>query len=292
MTEGLYRGDCLDWLRGLEDGCVDAVFCDPPYPEISRQYGRMTEDDWTAMMHSVVRECRRVLTGTGSAMFVLQPNSHHVGSMRSWLWEFMAWVCREWNMVQDLWWWNVSAPPTVHCHAAKGLSRPSLKAIVWVGPSDCYRDQQGILWTESDRNRMTRAAHRSDALTYSPSGHSGRADRWVSSAGKRGGVTPFNVWPIPNSNSTSSAGAHGHGAGTPLALTSKMVRYITPPSGLVIDPFLGSGTTAVAAIRLGRRWAGAEITPEYWPIIEARVAEAEAEMSQRLPLEFAEEATE
>ncbi len=288
-AEGLYRGDCLDWLRSLPDGCVDAVFCDPPYPEIDRQYGRLTEAEWEGLMHSAVRECRRVLTSTGSAMFVLQPNSRKVGSMRGWLWEFMAWVCREWNMVQDLWWWNVAAPPTVHCQEVNGLSRPSLKALVWCGERDCYRDQDAILWNESAGNAAARATCRSNALTHKPSGHMFRERRILEAAVRRGGVTPFNVWPIPNS--VDAAGSNGHGARTPLALTSKMVSYLTPPGGLVIDPFLGSGTTAVAAIRLGMRWGGAEMEPTYWPMIEKRVAEAEAEMSQRLPLEFGNEET-
>jgi site-specific DNA-methyltransferase (adenine-specific) len=50
-----------------------------------------------------------------------------------------------------------------------------------------------------------------------------------------------------------------------------LVRLVTPPGGVVLDPFLGSGTTAVAAILEGFEWIGVEKTAEYWPIIEARV---------------------
>jgi hypothetical protein len=52
--------------------------------------------------------------------------------MRPWLFEFMAKWCREWNMVQDAWWWNHTTAPTVHCQRKYGLMRPSLKACVWV----------------------------------------------------------------------------------------------------------------------------------------------------------------
>jgi site-specific DNA-methyltransferase (adenine-specific) len=58
----------------------------------------------------------------------------------------------------------------------------------------------------------------------------------------------------------------------PLALMRYLVKLVTPPGGTVLDPFLGSGSTAVAAILEGFEWIGCEMTEDYWPIIEARVA--------------------
>jgi len=63
----------------------------------------------------------------------------------------------------------------------------------------------------------------------------------------------------------------------PIALMRYLVKLVTPPNGTVLDPFLGSGTTAVAAILEGFNWMGCEMTEDYWPIIEARVAWAEAQ---------------
>ena len=134
MTIKLYRGDCLDVLAKLPAGSVDAVVTDPPYPGIDRPYGRWSEAEWWGLMMGVCRETRRILKPHGSAVFILQPNSVHVGSMRGWLWRFMAWACDDWNMVQDAWWWNHSTPPTVHCQRSRGLMRGSLKACVWCGP--------------------------------------------------------------------------------------------------------------------------------------------------------------
>jgi site-specific DNA-methyltransferase (adenine-specific) len=54
-----------------------------------------------------------------------------------------------------------------------------------------------------------------------------------------------------------------------------LIRLVTPPQGVVLDPFLGSGTTAVAAVLEGFNWIGCELTEDYWPIIEARVVWAE-----------------
>jgi DNA modification methylase len=84
-----HLGDCRDVLPTIPDASINAVFCDPPYPEISRDYGRMTEDEWHDMMHTVVVECRRILKPKGSAAFVLQPNYGKIGQTRLWAWEFL-----------------------------------------------------------------------------------------------------------------------------------------------------------------------------------------------------------
>jgi site-specific DNA-methyltransferase (adenine-specific) len=67
----------------------------------------------------------------------------------------------------------------------------------------------------------------------------------------------------------------------PLALMRYLVKLVTPPNGTVLDPFLGSGSTAVAAILEGFEWIGCEMTEDYFPIIEARVEWA---MNQPKPM--------
>ena len=269
-------GDCRDVLATMPPGCVDAVVTDPPYPEISRDYGRMTEADWHAMMRQVVGETRHALTATGSAMFVLQANSERVGRMRPWLWEFMAWTAREWNQIQDVWWWNHTAQVTMHA-SQRGLMRPSVKACVWLGPEDAYRNQNAILWTESDDNKAQRASGRlNNNLHKYPSGGTNRKLRQVMSAARRGGVTPFNLWPIANANSTSSGGAYGHGAATPFLLCRRWVEYISSDGAIVLDPFAGSGTVGQAALLLSRRFIGCEIFPTYHAVARRRLGAAYA----------------
>ena len=60
----------------------------------------------------------------------------------------------------------------------------------------------------------------------------------------------------------------------PVTLLSWIANLITPPGGVILDPFLGSGSTVVAAITNGFDIIGCELTDEYWPIIEGRVAHA------------------
>lgn len=58
----------------------------------------------------------------------------------------------------------------------------------------------------------------------------------------------------------------------PLELVRYLVRLVTPPDGRVLDPFIGSGTTAEAAILERFRFIGVELTAVYLPLIEQRIA--------------------
>ena len=75
-------------------------------------------------------------------------------------------------------------------------------------------------------------------------------------------------------NDSGHARQNHHPTVKPVALMRYLIRLVTPPGGLVLDPFLGSGTTAVAAILEGFEWIGCELTAEYLPIIEARTLHA------------------
>ena len=107
-------------------------------------------------------------------------------------------------------------------------------------------------------------------------GHGKRESTMLESAIRRGGTAPFNLIPLSNARGHTSAGAHGHGAGTPIALARWWVRYICPPGGTVLDPFGGSGTTAVAALTEGRSCVLVEKEAAYVEIARRRIAEAEA----------------
>jgi site-specific DNA-methyltransferase (adenine-specific) len=68
----------------------------------------------------------------------------------------------------------------------------------------------------------------------------------------------------------------------PVDLMRYLIRLVTPKGGTVLDPFLGSGTTAVAAIQEGVNWIGCEREPEYVAIIEARIVAAQPGMGFNL----------
>jgi site-specific DNA-methyltransferase (adenine-specific) len=73
----------------------------------------------------------------------------------------------------------------------------------------------------------------------------------------------------------------------PVALMRWLIRLIAPPGGLVLDPFMGSGTTGVAAVQEGRDFVGIEREAEYHRIAEARIAEARIAHAEEQQLQLA-----
>lgn len=76
-----------------------------------------------------------------------------------------------------------------------------------------------------------------------------------------------DVWVIP-----TSSGGDGHGAQFPLALPGRCIGLSTSPGDVVLDPFVGSGTSVVAALALGRRGVGLDTSREYLAVAEAKVS--------------------
>ncbi|MCH2405749.1 MAG: site-specific DNA-methyltransferase, partial [Nitrosopumilus sp.] len=79
----------------------------------------------------------------------------------------------------------------------------------------------------------------------------------------------FSVWDI---STTSYKGAHF--AVYPPELIERPILSTCPPNGIVIDPFMGSGTTAVVAKNNGRQYIGCELNPEYAELSEKRISES------------------
>jgi DNA modification methylase len=79
----------------------------------------------------------------------------------------------------------------------------------------------------------------------------------------------LDVWEIP----AESATRVGHPAPFPVDLPARLIDLYTYRGDLVLDPFVGSGTTAVAAVRSGRHFVGYDLEPSYIALAEARVAE-------------------
>ena len=243
----LINGDCQKELKRITSRSIDAIITDPIYPEVKREYGSISEGDWHKLMHDVVHECRRLLKPKGSALFILQPNYDRIGKMRLWLWEFLVWAAKDWNLVQDVYWWSIDAMPLAGTNRKYGLLRQSVKMCIWLGSPDCYRNQDAVLWTPS---QATSARHRADiALRTGPSGRTFRNSTIAKSADERGGTTPFNLLPI--STGGQPGGAEHHPAATPYDVAAWWCKYILPPDGVLLDPFCGSGTMLQAGLDCG-----------------------------------------
>ena len=221
-------------------------------------------------MRVVVTEGRRVLKPTGSMVVILQPNFEKVGKMRLWLWEFVAWAGREWNLVQDAYWWNFGCLPAVCASRKNALMRQSVRMCVWLGPPGCYRNQENVLWLPCDGNF---AQSKSDAaLRTTPSGQHYRGSRIGDTVTERGGSTPFNLLPV--AAGVSAAPDIEHPATTPYDVAAWWCKYLLPQGGVLLDCFCGSGTMLCAGLDFGAsRVIGIERQKKYVKSAEQRVAE-------------------
>jgi DNA modification methylase len=85
-------------------------------------------------------------------------------------------------------------------------------------------------------------------------------------------ASTLDVWEIPPEH----ARRVGHPAPFPVELPERLIQLYTYRDDVVLDPFLGSGSTAVAAVRTGRRYVGYDTDPGYVALAEARIAEERA----------------
>ena len=94
--------------------------------------------------------------------------------------------------------------------------------------------------------------------------------------------TKLTVWQIPPENKVD-----WHPCPFPVVIPRRCIESSCPVDGTVFDPFMGSGSTGVAAIRAGRRFIGSEIDPGYFDLSCNRIRKAWQEKRSELPLEAA-----
>lgn len=82
-----------------------------------------------------------------------------------------------------------------------------------------------------------------------------------------------DVWTL-----ATATGSNGHGAEFPLALPARCIALTSHDGDVVLDPFVGSGTSALAAMELGRRFIGFDISPAYMNTAKQRVASTAANL--------------
>jgi adenine-specific DNA-methyltransferase len=105
-------------------------------------------------------------------------------------------------------------------------------------------------------------------------------------SGNPRGKNPSDVWDIPNVKA-NHAEKTDHPCQFPIALVQRLIRALTRPRALVVDPFLGSGSTAAAAALEGRRFAGCDVAVQYIEIARKRVKDAKSGTLAFRPIEKA-----
>ncbi len=125
--------------------------------------------------------------------------------------------------------------------------------------------KRGMAWVKPDSSPQFNGQGPAQGYECVASGWCGKGHSTWNAGGKRGVYT----------HCTNGQGRHGtHPTEKPVSLMSEIIADFAPPGGLVLDPFMGSGTTGVACVRNGRGFIGVEIDPAYFDIACKRISES------------------
>jgi site-specific DNA-methyltransferase (adenine-specific) len=255
-TDLILEGDCRDILKTLPDKSIDLIVTSPPYADQRKAtYGGISADNYVAWFMPITAQLFRVLKPSGS--FVLNIKEKVVEGQRhtyvielilemkkqGWLWtEEYIWHKRncypgKWpNRFRDAW---------ERClHFTKEKQFAMYQDAVMVPTGD---------WAKTRLKNLSETDKRRDNSKVE-SGFGKKISNWIG----RDMAYPTNVLHFATECSNKS-----HPATFPLELPHWFIRLFTKPDDVVLDPFVGSGTTAIAAKRAGRHYIGIETLPEY-----------------------------
>lgn len=260
----LIVADCLNVLRGMQTSSVDLVVTSPPY-DGQPKYGdgeRYERDWYRDVFLSVTREVHRVLKPHGS--FVLNYRSkRHDGERGTLQYELVFWLREQgFKFCEDFVWGKPSPPPGRFNRFLKDAVEYCFqfaKSSEWqFFPEACLTPAR---WDAKDRERCKRLPQ-NFVRANTPSGHGRR----------RAQAGPDMVRPstLLYMEPEFSPNPIRHPARFPLALPDFFIRLLSKPGQLVVDPFAGTGTTALAAEQLGRKWLAIEQSSHYASIVPSR----------------------
>jgi adenine-specific DNA-methyltransferase len=257
-----FLGDCLDFLRTLPDGSASLIVTSPPY-NIGKRYERRSPlDAYVETQEAVVAECVRVLAADGSLCW--QVGNHVDRGEIVPLDALMFPVFRKLGLkMRNRVVWHFEHG--LHC--SKRFSG-RYETISWFTKSDRY-------YFALDAVRVPQKY---------PNKRHFKGPRVGELSGNPLGKNPGDVWVFPNVK-------HNHVEKTihpcqfPVELVERLVLSMTAPGDLVLDPYMGVGSSAAAAILHGRRAAGAETEPDYYTIGLQRAEEAAAGILRTRPRE-------
>ena len=309
MSMDIRQGDCLGLLREMAAGSVRCCVTSPPYWGL-RDYGHAgqlglekTPEEYVARLVEVFREVRRVLADDGTLWLNLGDSYTATHTGKQGTSHSSAFHPTGQDYVD-----NVTGVRRER-DIPSGLKPKDLVGIPWrvafALQADGWYLRSDIIWAkpnpmpESVTDRPTKAheylfllsksaRYYYDAAAISepsvdPPGVSrggalarfGRDEKLIAANAHRGDKIPVSdgsrnrrtVWTVP-----TQPFAEAHFAVMPEALVEPCVLAGSAPGGTVLDPFAGSGTVGVVALRHGRRFIGCELNAEYAQMARRRVA--------------------
>lgn len=245
----LHRGDCREVLASLPAESVDLVFADPPYflsnGGITCQSGRMVKVDKGRWDVSQGVEANHAFNKEWLAACrrVLKPNGTiFVSGTRHVIFSVgFAMQQLGFKILNDIAWYKVTPPPNLSCRYFTHAT-------------------ETIIWSARDARSKHHFAY-------------------AQMKEENGGKQMQSLWSLrPPLKAEKRFGKHP--TQKPLALLERIVRAASDPESVVLDPFSGSGTTGVAAARLGRRYVGIELDEQYLQLSIQRLADLDGERAE------------
>lgn len=248
----LFTGDCLDLLRSMPDACIDLTKTSPPYC-MGKEYENSTSvEDFIAAHKLVLPEIARVTRDGGSICWQV---GYHVKQQAA---------------------YPLDYPVFSILSAIEGITLRN--RIVWSFGFGMHQSarfsgrHEIVLWfTKGARYFFNLDAVRAPQKYPGKRRYKGPRKGEFSCNPK--GKNPGDVWEIPNVKAAHVEKVD-HPCQFPVGLADRCIRAMSPARGLVFDPYLGSGSTGVAAILNGRRFVGAEMNDAYADLALERLVSA------------------
>lgn len=285
----IYCNDAHRQLSRFTDDSIDTIVTSPPYFQL-RNYGEdqqigqeASPQAYVERLVEVFREARRVLKSTGSLWLVLG-DKYDQKRLLGIPWRVaLALQDDGWFLRSDIIWHKPNAMPS----AVKNRPTTDHEYVFFLTKSaDYYYDidairEPHVTFSEQSRMRGGRSHFFQRDSTPeagknggNPNLHNGRWDQ----AFHPGGRNKRTVWSIPLSKFREA-----HFAVFPEPLVMTCIQAGCPEDGIVLDPFLGSGTTAVVAKHLQRAFVGIDCNPEYCEMARRRLHAPAAGMKRQQP---------
>jgi site-specific DNA-methyltransferase (adenine-specific) len=251
----LYNEDFFEGVSRLDDGSVDLVVADPPYG-LGKDYGndsdRLSGEDYLRFSRRWIDALLPKL-GANASLYVFLTWQYSP--------EVFSYLKTRMIMVNEII-WDRRVP------SMGGSTRRFSSVHDTIGLFAASRDY----YFDVDSVRIPYDAETKKARSRSIF----EGKKWLEV-----GYNPKDLWSFSRIHRQDPERAN-HPTQKPLAVVERMVLASSPAGGLVVDPFMGSGTAAVAASRHGRAFVGFELNRDYWQEAERRVAQEQP----GLPLAF------